>query len=172
MAGIISKFFVFIVSIIVMINLINNNGGNASVLDSIKKSISNGIDSVLEEVQGAACLIQNREDFDGCQNQINYWYSNIDGQRDRVKEYCCAFISYKQCLNTVARLRCGSKAQETVDGIMNAMKKGLYPSDCDPYDNIVDCMDPLLFWAIFALIVVIIFILFCSLIGCLKRTFC
>ena len=97
MAGIISKFFVFIVSIIAMINLINNNGGNASVLDSIKKSISNGIDSVLEEVQGAACLIQNREDFDGCQNQINYWYSNIDGQRDRVKVimiFCFHFLNF------------------------------------------------------------------------------
>ncbi|KAH9425336.1 hypothetical protein DERP_005941 [Dermatophagoides pteronyssinus] len=150
MAGFITKSFLFTLSMMIMMNIIfqQNNGCNAFDFDSIKKSISSGINSVVSDIQDATCLIQYREEFDRCQNAVKFWKDNPYEPNGQKKAYCCDFIAYKQCLTTVARLRCGSAAQETVDSIMSTLKKGFYPSYCDAYDNIFDCMDPLLFWSL------------------------
>lgn len=152
-----SSFLIIIITILLIIQINNNHYCNAIDIDfnSIRKSIKDTINSLYKGYEDTACIIQYRNDFDNCRqtilenNNINYNYKWYRGIRfGKIKDNCCDFIDYKQCLENVARQRCGSIAEETITIFSDALKNIEYPYECYSYNNMIDCMDTFIFWSL------------------------
>ena len=77
-------------------------------------------------------------------------------------------MAYRDCVEATAATHCGDKATEVADSIMNSFKKVSSVGACDEYNNIIDCMDPVVRIVVIGVIIGVAIII----LGCLIKVCC
>ena len=77
-------------------------------------------------------------------------------------------MAYRDCVEAVSYKHCGEKATEVADSIMNGFKKLSSVSTCDEYNNVIDCMDPVVRIVVIGVIIGVAIII----LGCLIKVCC
>lgn len=144
-----------------LVALFANSPVNGGILDDFQK----GINNVLDSVSSAACVVSHKSEFDECYSKIRGAYSDIQNNKDNEKEFCCSYVAYRDCVEAVSYKHCGEKAAEIADSIMSGSKKLLATAACDQYNNILDCMDPVLRIVVIGVVIGVAIII----LGCLVK---
>jgi len=134
----------------------------AGLFDDISKTFS----SLGSDIANTACVVQHTSEFNSCYDKIKDAYRSIDYNdvsKDDKKDACCQYLAYRDCVESVAYKRCGSEASKIAESFMKAVKGA--NSQCDEYNTIFDCMDPIVLVAV----IIVLAIVGIAILGCLIR---
>lgn len=157
-----SKLSLFVAALVVALA----GSGSLLVSGGILDDINRGFQNIANEISNTACVASHIGEFNACYDKIKDAYKSVDYRdvnKDDLKDACCSYLAYRDCVEAVAYKRCGGDAAKTAQTFMNAIKGA--SSQCDAYNTIFDCMDPVVLVAV----IIVLAIVGIAILACLVR---
>jgi len=132
---------------------------------SLTSSVNGGLfDEVKQGFVDRLCVTQHLDEFQQCFDSLKESYQRLDydrlkeeAKRDRntdLDDACCAYLSYRDCIDGTAKKYCGEYAKNTLDSFLATIKGA--SSSCDEYDSMYKCWDMVSLAGLSAIVLIVV----------------